>query len=79
MANVIIFIEEKPSRLLKMSQYKTCVDYMYSDATVRKIPVEIVFATFLNDKSGVVLVAADRELTLREILLAHGALIINSA
>jgi len=78
MANVIVFIGNEPPRLLKLSLFKKSVDYLYPDKVVREIPVEMIFATFSDNKSSAVLIAADREVTLREIRAAHLKLIAAS-
>lgn len=78
MANVIVFIGREPPRLLKLSLLKKSLDYLYPDQIVREVPVEIIFATFSDNRSGAVLIAADRKVTLNEIRAAHQKLIGNS-
>jgi len=75
MADVLIFTGNEPPRLLQITVLKKSISYVYPDKVPREIPVDIIFATFLNGKSGAVLVAADRAVTRREIVEAHLKLI----
>lgn len=54
---------------------KKSISYVYPDKVPREMLVDIFFTTFLNGKSGAVLVAADRAVTRREIVEAHLKLI----
>lgn len=75
MADVLIFTGNEPPRLLQITVLKKSISYVCPDKISREMPVDIIFATFLNGKSGAVLVAADRAVTRREIIEAHLTLI----
>lgn len=75
MTEILIFADNKPPRLLRVSEYREKIRYFYSDGEIKCMSVVMFFATFMSGKTGVVLYAADKSVTREEVLAAQDALI----
>ncbi|HGL6505158.1 TPA: hypothetical protein ACKFMW_000890, partial [Enterobacter hormaechei] len=75
MAQLLIFADDEPAKLLKIRSYRSKILYLYANNEVRCLDVVIFFSTFLKGESGVILVAADRYVSRKEIIEAYDALI----
>ncbi|ESN53981.1 hypothetical protein JW314_08125 [Enterobacter roggenkampii] len=75
MVQILIFAENDNAKLLKIRNYRNKIRYLYANKEVKYLDVVMFFSTFLNGKSGAVLVASDRYVTRKEILEAYDALI----
>lgn len=75
MPSMLVFIDDNAPRRLEVTKFRTHISYLYPDNVVRKIPVKVIFDSFLDGTSSVVMVAADRQVTRVEILRAHRYLI----
>lgn len=76
MRKILLFVKNKPAELIIVNQGERNIDGMYPQIYIRNLPVEIVFVTFSNGKSGVVSVASDRCVSRAEIVAAYEKLIL---
>ncbi|HGG8828654.1 TPA: hypothetical protein ACJJ1H_004683 [Enterobacter kobei] len=75
MVNVLVFLDNAPPKTLRLSGFRNEVKYLHVEGRVRKMMLEITFATYLNGKSGAILLISDRHVGLEELLKAHFELI----
>lgn len=75
MPSILVFIGDNAPRRLQVNEFRSRISYLYPDNVAREIPVKVIFGTFLDCKSNVVMVAADRQVTRDEIARAHRCLI----
>lgn len=75
MAPILVFANNEHVRVLRIRDYRSKIRYLHSNQEVRSLDVIMVFSTFLNGKSGAILVAADRYVSRKEILEAYDALL----
>ncbi len=77
MINILAFVDNAPPKIIRASTYRTRTTYLCRDGKVRGMAVQIVFATYLNGKSGAILVVSDRFVSLDELLCVHQELIVS--
>jgi hypothetical protein len=75
MPSILVFIGDNAPRRLEITEFRSCISYLYPDNVAREIPVKVIFGTYLDCKSHAVMVAADRLVTRDEIARAHRHLI----
>lgn len=75
MVQILIFANDEPARVMNVRPHNGKIWHLYTDRVIRDMAVEMFFSTFLNGRTGVVLIAADRLVSRREILEAHELLI----
>jgi len=75
MLSILVFIGDNAPRRLEITEFRSCISYLYPDNVAREIPVKVIFGTYLDCKSHAVMVAVDRLVTRDEIARAHRHLI----
>lgn len=75
MVNVLVFVDNAPPKILRLSGFRNAVMYLDAGGNIRKMKLEIIFTSYLNGKSGAILLISDRHVDLEELLRAHRELI----
>lgn len=76
MVKILHFLNGKSAKAVSYSGYQSSITYRNLGGYLKVVEVTMVFATFHDGSSGAVLVAADRDVVLQEILDAHERLIL---
>lgn len=74
MVQILIFANDEPARIMKVRPHNGKIWHLYTDREIRGMAVKMFFSTFLNGHTGVVLIAADRFVSRKEILEAYDEL-----